>query len=351
MGYVLAVDLGGTSIKFGLVSDTGHIVERHQLKTPKDGGPAAVVRRIVEGLAVLREGLGEARRAPLQTGTPQGERDPAHDRAVVGVGVGVPGLVDVARGIVHLAPNLGWRDVSFGALLEEALDLPFALENDANAALLGERWRGAAIGVQDAIMVTLGTGVGGAVLSGGRILRGTAGMAGEIGHMPVHLDGVRCGCGNIGCLETESSATALVRHVEEMLARGTKSLLRPTVDGKARPTPLDIVRAAEAGDEVALAAFRRVGHYLGVALGGLVNVFNPERILIGGGLSASWELFRSALWEALRAHAMPENLASVRVERAALGNDAGVVGAAYAVFSRLGRFVSDPSARTITKEG
>ncbi|MBT9282149.1 MAG: ROK family protein [Hydrogenibacillus schlegelii] len=308
MRYALAVDLGGTSIKFGLVSEAGDIVLRHERSTPKAGGPPAVVAAIAEGLQALL--AGEA--AP----------------ALAGVGIGIPGLVDPETKTVALAPNLGWADVPAGALFAEALPWPVALENDARAALLGERWRGAARGVDDVLLVTLGTGVGGAVLSGGRLLRGARGLAGEIGHLPVHPAGARCGCGAVGCLETEASATALVRHVEAALRRGEPSALA------GRPlSPVAIAQAAEAGDAVARAAFDRVGRFLGLALAGLANALNPALILLGGGLASAEALFRPAMRAAFSAHVLPAHRAAVDIRRAALGNDAGLVGAAYAAFS------------------
>ncbi|MBE3594922.1 MAG: ROK family glucokinase [Candidatus Carbobacillus altaicus] len=309
MRYALGVDLGGTAIKFGLVSEKGEIVERHQTPTPVDEGSPAIIQKIVEG--IQRLGM--------------------KDLPIEGIGIGVPGLVEVDKGTVRLAPNLNWRAFPLLTALQDAYPARWVIENDANAALLGERWVGALQGVKHALMLTLGTGVGGAVLAEGRLVRGAGGVAGEIGHIPVNKSGVRCGCGRIGCLETEASAMALVRHTKEALKSGKASALEQILAQNGELTPMDISVAAEAGDVLAHDMFSYVADWLAFALGGLINTLNPEKVLIGGGLAYAGELLFAPLREALPRYTLDTALKDVTLERARLGNDAGMIGAAWLV--------------------
>lgn len=310
MRYALGVDLGGTAIKFGLVSDIGEIVERHQVPTPVGEGSQAIIQKMIEGLKRL--GM--------------------KDLDIEGIGVGVPGLVEIEKGVVRLAPNLNWSQFPLLSELEVAYRKRWVIENDANAALLGERWVGGLKGVQDALMITLGTGVGGAILTQGRLVRGVGGVAGEIGHIPVNRAGIRCGCGRIGCLETEASATALVRHTKEALKQGRVSMLEQVIAQNGTLTPMDISVAAEAGDPLAQEMFTKIADWLAFALGGLLNTLNPEKVLIGGGLAYAGEQLFRPLKEALPRYALDVALEDVTVERAMLGNDAGIIGAAWLVF-------------------
>lgn len=309
MRYALGVDLGGTAIKFGLVSEKGEIVERHQVPTPVGKGSKAIIQKMVEGLKRL--GM--------------------KDLAIEGIGVGVPGLIEVEKGMVRLAPNLNWHAFPLLSELEEAYPARWVIENDANAALLGERWMGGLKGIQDALMITLGTGVGGAILTQGRLVRGVGGVAGEIGHIPVNRSGIRCGCGRIGCLETEASATALVRHTKEALQHGRASMLEQVLAQNVTLTPMDISVAAEAGDALAQEMFAKIADWLAFALGGLLNTLNPEKVLIGGGLAYAGDTLFLPLREALPRYTLDVALEDVTVERAMLGNDAGMIGAAWLV--------------------
>jgi glucokinase len=229
------------------------------------------------------------------------------------------------------APNVpsinGFR---MGAALEHELNLPVLLENDANAAAIGESWLGASRTVKNSILVTLGTGVGGGIIIDGNVLRGVDGTAAEIGHICVEPFGAPCGCGSRGCVEQYASATAIVRLTQENAARYPKSDL----PNKRRLTSADVYEAGKMGDELALEVFRQLGFYLGLALAGLVNVLNPEMIVIGGGAAAGWDLFIGHLKETVRERAYPEPTERARVERALCGDDAGILGAARLAFGK-----------------
>ena len=209
------------------------------------------------------------------------------------------------------------------------MKLPVLLENDANAAALGESWMGAAKGFQNSICVTLGTGVGGGIIIDGEILRGVDGTAGEIGHICVEPFGAPCGCGSRGCLEQYASATAILRLAQENSARYPKSELLH----KLGLTSADVYKAGKQGDELALEVFRQMGFYLGLALAGLVNVLNPEAIVIGGGASGGWDLFMRYLQETIRARTFRQPGERAKVLLAKCGDDAGLLGAAKLAFS------------------
>jgi glucokinase len=298
MTLTAGVDFGGTLVKVGLVSDTGRIVAEQALDTTAARGPAAFIAMLTGAISRL---AGEA-------GVPA--------RRLRGVGIGAPGLVQ--RGIVRRMVNVpGWRDIPLQRLIERALRCPCRIDNDANLAALGE-WRfGAGRGTQDMVAVTLGTGVGGGLVIGGRLLRGADGAAGEIGHMVVDPGGPRCGCGRRGCLEAHVGTAGILRQARaaRLIARG-------------RLTPRMVSDAAAAGSPAARRVWERTGWWLGLGLANVVNLVNPERIVIGGGVAGAWPWFAPSMTASLKTHAVFAAASSVRVVRARLGPQAGVVGAA-----------------------
>jgi len=238
----------------------------------------------------------------------------------------VPGTVNVEEGAVVKAPNLPCLDgFPLAATLTEQLDLPAILENDANAAAVGEMWQGAAVGCNTIICVTLGTGVGGGIILNGKLWRGVDGAAAEIGHMCVDpFGGVACTCGSRGCLEVFASATAIVRMTREASPRYPDSVLQ----GREDRTAETIFEAGQQGDELALEIFRRMGVYLGIGLANLINILNPEMIVIGGGVVNGWDLFEKHMHQQVEERAFPLLAARVKIERAKCGDDAGLLGAA-----------------------
>lgn len=303
---VLACDLGGTNLRMAAVDRDGRIVFRTKRDTPKSDRADDIVRSMVEAAAECRAAVGDG-------------------ATVVSISAAVPATVNVEKGILMKAPNVpsldGFRLV---AALENELGFRAVIENDANSAAIGEAWLGASRDVRNSIMVTLGTGVGGGIIIDGRPLRGVDGTAGEIGHICVEPFGAPCGCGARGCVEQYSSATAVVRIARELEGQYQKSVLQ----NRPRLTSLDVYEAGREGDELALEVFRRMGFYLGIALADLVNVLNPEVIVVGGGASAGWDLFVRHVEEQIAARAFREPALRARLVRAVLGDDAGILGAA-----------------------
>src|SRR5215510_9398152 len=300
---VFAVDLGGTHLRVALVDGTGRILKQLKQGTPKGDSAAC----IVNALANAAEQWSDER-----------ER-------VVATSIMVPGAVDSDKAVVLQAPNLPSL-VNFGlkAALEQRLGWPVFLENDANAAAVGEMWLGAARGCSDVMSVTLGTGVGGGVILDGKLWRGSHGSAGEIGHTTVDpFSGLKCKCGNTGCLELFASATAIVRMTREQLSLFPGSTLKSEDLNAAK-----VYDAGRSGDELALAVFKRFGMYLGIGLANLINLIDPQIIVIAGGAVNGWDLFATEMYRQVEERAFHAIAQQVRIARAECGDNAGLLGAA-----------------------
>lgn len=311
--FVFAADLGGTHLRVATVDRNGNIYNRQMQPTPQVEKPNEIVR-------ALTDAVHEAER-----------KTAAQGGVVSAVSVVVPGTVNVTEGVVVKAPNVPCLDgFRLSAALESELEWPVFLENDANAAAIGEMWHGAAQGCRTLICVTLGTGVGGGIILDGKLWRGADGSAGEIGHMGVDpFAGVPCTCGSRGCLEVYASATAIVRMTREARPRYPGSILHHAED----LTSEKIYQAGRKGDELAIEVFRRMGVYLGIGLASLVNVLNPEMVVIGGGLSNGWELFEKHMHQQVIERAFPIPARRVKIVRAQCGDDAGLLGAAQLSFA------------------
>lgn len=317
MRKAVAIDLGGTTIKFGLVNEMGEILHRLELPTPVKEGGDAIVHAMADGVYKLLNQYG------------------AHKDEILGVGLGAPGYLDKEAGVVMRAPNLGWYRYPVKQKMEELLGLPVLADNDANLAAVGEAWKGAGEGARNLIMVTLGTGVGGGIIINGEVISGTNGIGGEIGHMVVNPKGIQCGCGLTGCLETESSATAIKRKVATAIEQGASSSLASLWKKEGHVSAKAVAEAAMNGDELALKVLDEVAYYMAFGLGSLINALNPEKILLGGGVSGSGDLLIQPLHTHLKGFALPEALEVLVIDIATLGNDAGMIGAAGQVFRRL----------------
>jgi len=318
---ILAVDLGGTQIRAALVTSDRSVHCRRATPTADEEGVDAVIGRIVEVAAAVRS---EA----ASKGLP----------APIGVGISSPGPLDPWRGIVRDAPNLaGWTDVPLGPRVAEALGLPAFLERDTNVAVMGE-WRyGAAQGTRNAIYITVSTGIGGGVIIDGRPLVGPDGTAGEVGHMTVELDGPRCGCGGIGHVEAIASGTALAREGRALLSRSSPEtpLARLAASGEEVDAAL-VARAAELGDAGSAALLERAWQAVGALCASLVNLLDPEVIVIGGSIAEHHpRLFEVARLE-LERRAFPILLDRIRIEPAALGGDVSLIGSLPIVNDRIG---------------
>jgi glucokinase len=306
--YVFGVDIGGTTIKFGLFTEAGALIEKFAIDTDiSDKGTKLLPDTAKAILAKLEE-----RSLTVVD--------------VVGIGIGVPGPVD-DNGVVLIGVNINWmKPVAVKEILSNLLGIPVNVTNDANIAALGEMWLGAAKGARNAIMYTLGTGVGGGIIADGKVINGTNGAGGEIGHIvAVPEGGAQCGCGKTGCLETVTSATGIVRLTKEKLAKtDVSSTLRLVEDVKAK----DVFDAAKEGDAFALEIVDRVGYYLGLSAANLAASTDPEQFIFGGGVAYAGDI----LIEAIRKHYEKYAFESVRntpFVLATLGNDAGIIGGAY----------------------
>lgn len=251
---------------------------------------------------------------------------------LTGIGAAVPATVNFDQGIMLKAPNVPALDgFEMRSALEREFGLPAVLENDANAAAIGENWLGASKGIDNSVTVTLGTGVGGGIMLGGKLLRGVDGTAAEVGHICVEPKGVRCGCGSQGCVEQYASATAIVRLWNEFRSNGV--LLDVSVDPEL--SSLQIFEAARNSDPTALKVFETMGFYLGIAFADLVNILNPEAIIVGGGLSNAWEHFIEAVKTEIRNRSFKEPADRVQVIPAVLGDDAGLLGVTKLLVERF----------------
>ena len=311
-GLVFAVDLGGTHLRIGLVDDTGKIHKQVKLQSPKDESPAALLDALA-GVAAEWSG---------------GDRCP-----IIAASVMVPGAVDSEQAVVLSAPNLpSIINLGLKAVLQERLGWPVVLENDANAAAMGEIWLGAARGCRDVVSVTLGTGVGGGVVLGGKLWRGAHGAAGEIGHTTVDpFSGLKCKCGNTGCLELFASATAIVRMARESMAQFPQATL--SADDL---TAEKVYAAGRQGDELALSVFRRAGKYLGIGLANLMSLIDPEIIVVSGGVVNGWDLLAEDMYQEVSERAFRATAQQVKIAPAECGDNAGLLGAARLAFDEMG---------------
>lgn len=312
----LGVDLGATKIELGLVTPAGEVRATRRRETDAEGGPEGVVADLVASTRELLEG------API-----------------TGIGVGVAGQVDRRAGVVRSAPNLvGWGDFPLAEALEEALGARVAITNDVNATALAEHAVGAGRGVDDLLVVFVGTGVGGGVLSGGRLLEGGTGFGGELGHITLVAGGRPCRCPNRGCLEAYAGGWAIAERAREAVdeaAEAGKVLLDRT-GGRESITAATVDRAAEAGDPLARRLVEETGRYLGAGLVSLVHVFNPRRLILGGGVVEGMPDLAAAAAAELRRRAMPVFLEELEIVPAGLGSEAGVVGAGLLAHQRFG---------------
>lgn len=315
--YAIGLDLGGTKIAAGLMAADGKLLAESVRATPVRSGVASVVDALVEA----------AQEAATQADVPPD--------AILGVGLGSPGPVDERRGVVVFAPNLFWKDVPVIELLATRLPWPCWLVNDADAAALGEARYGAGQGSDSLLYLTVSTGIGGGIIIGGRLYSGAHGMAGEFGHIVVDQAGPVCRCGQRGCLEAMASGTATARRAAEALAQGRPSVLRELSEGDPeRVTARLVGEAAERGDVLAREVLNETAHYLGLGLVTLVNSFDPDLVVIGGGLAALGDVLLDPVRKAVREGALPLASREVRVVQAGLGRLSGVIGAAAYALDR-----------------
>lgn len=312
----IGLDLGGTTMLAAAVSEDGRILKQEIRETPAREKAKIILRSIVDLLRLVENwSLSE-------------------NLEIVGIGLGLPGLVNFTTGVVELMPNFPkMRGFPIIDELKKYFDYKLFYENDASAALLGEYRFGAGKGVDDLICFTIGTGIGGAVLIDGKLLRGPEGFAGELGHITLDPDGPLCGCGNRGCLEALASSSAIVRRAKEIISEGKiKTLLSNYLEREEELNASIIAEEANKGDLLAQKVYEETGKWLGIAIGSLANIFNIYLFLIGGGVASAGDvLFKPMIDETFK-RAMPGIREKIKIDRFKLGNDAGVIGASTLPF-------------------
>ena len=309
---VLAVDLGGTKVVAAVVAPSGKILSRTYCLTLADRGPKAVVDRLISAACDAME------RAKLK----ESDFD--------GIGIAAAGILDTINGVVTTSPNLPrWRNVRLRDIVAERMGLATYIVNDASAAALGEHHFGVGKGLDNLIYLTISTGIGGGIIVGGKLYSGTDGCAGEFGHMTIEANGPECNCGNYGCLEALASGTAMAREAAARIKSGETSAIIQLVDGRLDSITAEIVAtAAGQGDVLACKVVAQIATYLGVGLANLVNIFNPQMIVIGGGVSRMGEMLLRPARKAVNERAFKLPARTVRIVRSRLGYDAGILGAA-----------------------
>jgi glucokinase len=302
--YSIGVDLGGTNLRVAAIDTAGKVLHRISIPATYEAGPQRVVTDIVTAVQEVRSQAGKD--------------------GLAGVGIGVPGYIDMQAGVIIGSANLfGFQDFPIRDEIQRHLSTVIILENDANAAALGEMWMGAGRDVKDMILLTLGTGIGGGIIIDGKVLHGSQGMAGEFGHMTVFPEGNPCGCGNYGCLEKHASATAIA-------AMGHMMHFQHEVS-----TAADVFALAKAGNKRAEMVFEAMGRALGIALANLMNVFNFSLYVLSGGPLPAWDFFAPTMFKEIKRRSFTYERTNPRVERALLGADAGLFGAAYLPLQHL----------------
>lgn len=305
--FIIGIDLGGTNLKIALLDSRYKINDRRTFSTRKFDRKKSLILAIVDSInGIIKD-------------------NHLRKREILGVGLGLPGPIDVERGIVHFFPNIpGWKEVNLKKILEERLKLPVFLDNDANLMSLAEHRRGAAQGLSDVVCLTLGTGVGGGIIINKSLYRGKSFAAGEIGHIPINEIGPRCNCGGIACLEAYIGNKRITKVAKELFKRNV-SLEK-------------LSQMAREKNRQALKIWSQMGRYLGIALVGVVNLFNPEAIVIGGGVAGAGKVLFDQVKETILKRAMRVQAKELKIFKAKLGNDAGLIGAAMLVKDSFKRY-------------
>lgn len=311
--FAIGVDLGGTSIKVGVVSKEGKIEKKISVDTLADGGPDIVIHQIKKGIDQVIE---------------------KYLKQIVGIGIGSPGVVAAKKGMVEHPPNLpGWEKVPLGKIIEKEYKIDTFVENDANAAAVGELIFGAGKGIDNFIMVTLGTGVGSGLIIDGKLYRGETGAAGELGHITIDYKGPKCNCGNIGCVETYVGNNYMVERVSAELGNHAESKIFELLDNNlGQLSPKIICDAANGGDPYAKSVVIETGKYLGYGLASVVNLLDISKIIVGGGVAGFGKLLFDSIQDTIKERTLKSLKDRIEVLPAKLKNEAGILGASALVF-------------------
>lgn len=316
MAKRIGIDVGGTNVKIALVDDNGKIIYSNSVPTYAKMGYEYTVNNIKQAIKDLMK----------ETNTTPSD--------IEGIGFDFPGQVDCKTGVVKLAPNIpGWVNVPIAQMIEDEFHIPTRIDNDVRCAALGELKFGAGKGCENFICITVGTGIGSGIVINGKVVRGATNAAGELGHIKLQMNGGPiCGCGDTGCLEAFASGPAIVAMAQEYIKGGKSTKFREmaAVEG-GEITPYMVAKAAEEGDPVAKRIFEIVGEYIGIGLTSVINLLNPERVIIGGGVAESGELLLGPIRKTIKERAMVVADNAVEIVPAQLGNSAGVIGASMLI--------------------
>lgn len=316
MGKRIGIDVGGTNVKIALVDKSGKIIYSNSVPTYAKMGYEYTVNNIKQAIKDLMK----------ETNTIAKDID--------GIGFDFPGQVDYKTGVVKLAPNIpGWVNVPIAQMIEEEFHIPTRIDNDVRCAALGEMKFGAGQGCENFVCITVGTGIGSGLVINGQLVRGASNAAGEIGHIKLQMkDGLICGCGDTGCLEAYASGPSIVAMAQDYIKGGKSTKFREMAAAEGGEiTPYMVAKAAEAGDPVAKRIFAIVGEYIGIGLTSVINLLNPEKVIIGGGVAEAGDLLLDPIRKTIKERAMVVAGSAVEIVPAQLGNSAGVIGASMLI--------------------
>ncbi len=316
MGKRIGIDVGGTNVKIALVDKSGKIIYSNSVPTYAKMGYEYTVNNIKQAIKDLMK----------ETNTTAKDID--------GIGFDFPGQVDYKTGVVKLAPNIpGWVNVPIAQMIEEEFHIPTRIDNDVRCAALGEMKFGAGQGCENFVCITVGTGIGSGLVVNGQLVRGASNAAGEIGHIKLQMkDGLICGCGDTGCLEAYASGPSIVAMAQDYIKGGKSTKFREMAAAEGGEiTPYMVAKAAEAGDPVAKRIFEIVGEYIGIGLTSVINLLNPEKVIIGGGVAEAGDLLLNPIRKTIKERAMVVAGSAVEIVPAQLGNSAGVIGASMLI--------------------
>ena len=316
MAKRIGIDVGGTNVKIALVDENGKIIYSNSVPTYAKMGYEYTVNNIKQAIKDL---MNETETQP---------------KDIQGIGFDFPGQVDYKTGVVKLAPNIpGWVNVPIAQMIEEEFHIPTKIDNDVRCAALGEMLFGAGRGCENFVCITVGTGIGSGLVVNGQIVRGASNAAGELGHIKLQMkDGPICGCGDTGCLEAFASGPSIVAMAQDYIKGGKSTKFREMAAAEGGEiTPYMVAKAAEAGDPVAKRIFEIVGEYIGIGLTSVINLLNPEKVIIGGGVAEAGDLLFNPIRKTIKERAMVVAGEAVEIVPAQLGNSAGVIGASMLV--------------------
>ncbi len=310
MNYYVGIDLGGTNTKIGILNNDGEIFKSTVIKTLSSEGAERTLTRIWEAAKKLADELN------------------VDTKKIKGIGIGIPGPV-INQSVVAFFANFPWgENVDIKSMMEKISGIETKLDNDVNIIALGEAKYGAAKGSKTSVTVALGTGIGGGIYIDGKLISGFMGAGGEIGHMKLVKDGKLCGCGQKGCFEAYASATGLIREAISRLLVNKQNLLYTMIDGKLDVLEAkDIFDAAKEGDKFSLDLVEYEAEYLAMGIGNILNIINPEKIVLGGGVAMAGEILMNPVKEKLKKYALPVTLKNMEIVQGVLGNEAGIKGA------------------------